>query len=73
MDDSTDRILESLSQINVSLESLRVSLAGVIEIKGDHEERLREIERWKHGLAPFMTSVAFLLGGIFNAAVSLLW
>jgi len=73
VDDSTDRILESLSQINVNLESLRVSLTGVIEIQGDHEDRLRIIERWKYGLTPLLTWVAFILGGIANAIISRMW
>jgi hypothetical protein len=69
MDDSLDRIVESLSQISVNLESLRVSLMGLTEIKSDHEQRLRSIERWKFHLTPLVTLLTFVFGAICTVAI----
>ena len=69
-DDNVDRIIESLTQINVNLESLRVSLMSVIETTTDHEERLRSIERWKHHLTPVLTTITFILGAVFSSALN---
>ncbi|SFH68548.1 hypothetical protein [Planctomicrobium piriforme] len=69
MDESVDRILESLAQVNVNLEGLRVSLAGLTEVKSDHEDRLRLIEQWKYSLSPLVTLIAFALGAVCNAAL----
>ncbi|MCA8997250.1 MAG: hypothetical protein KDA36_09265 [Planctomycetaceae bacterium] len=69
-EDQIDRIIESLSQINVSLENLRVSLLALAETCADHEERIRAIERWKNSLTPLLASMTFILGAIFSAAVN---
>ncbi|WP_437194549.1 hypothetical protein [Planctomicrobium sp. SH527] len=73
MDDSSDRILESLCQINVNLEGLRVTLSGVCERAGDHETRLREIEVWKHRLSPLVACMSFIAGGITNVLMGQFW
>lgn len=68
-DDNTDRIIESLSQINVSLEGLKVTLTGIRGIADDHESRLRKIEVWKHNLTPILAAITFGLGAIFSVAI----
>lgn len=62
-----DRILESLSRIQVTIESLRVSLVSLSESVHDHEERLRGIERWRHQLTPVLAMLTFLLGVVATA------
>lgn len=47
MDDKLDRILESVQQVTIHVESLRVSLQRLIETVADHEQRLRGLERWQ--------------------------
>lgn len=70
MHDATlDRILESLTQIHVTLESVRVSLATLGETAADHEQRLRSIERWLGHLTPVFAVATFVLGAIFTAAL----
>lgn len=68
-DEHLDRILESLAQVNVNLEGLRVSLQAVIETTTDHEQRLRAIERWKHNLTPILAAITFLLGAVASIAL----
>ncbi|QDT33635.1 hypothetical protein [Thalassoglobus polymorphus] len=68
-DESLDRILESLCQIQISLESLRVSVTSMNDVLGDHETRLRKIEVWKHNLTPVLAVLTFVLGAIFSVAV----
>ncbi len=68
-DESLDRILESLCQIQVSLESLRVSVVSMSDALEDHEIRLRKIEAWKHNLSPVLAVLTFVLGAIFSVAV----
>ncbi len=66
MDEKLDRIVESLQQLNVNVESLRVSLSSLIEIADDHEKRIRLIERWQHNLTPVLAVLTFMLGAIFT-------
>ena len=73
LEESVDRILESLIRINVTLESLRVSLSVVSQVSSDHEGRLRAIERWKYGLTPLLTGVAFILGNVVNLIFAHVW
>lgn len=68
-DESLDRVLESLCQINVNLEGLRVSLSVLSELNGDHETRIRKLEIWKHNLTPILAAITFILGAIFSAAI----
>jgi hypothetical protein len=70
MDEKLDRLLESLQQLNVSVESLRVSLAALIEISGDHEKRLRLLERWQQNLTPVLAILTFTLGALFTQALT---
>lgn len=72
-DESLDRIVESLGQINVNLECLRVTLSGLSEVAADHEDRLRLIERWKHNLSPFVAIFTFLLGGVASIVLDKLF
>jgi hypothetical protein len=60
----TERILDALHQINVNLESLRVSVAAMTQLTADHEERLRGLERWKHQLTPILATLTFVLGAV---------
>lgn len=66
-EDRLDRILESLSQIQVTIESLRMSLVAIGETAHDHETRLRSVERWKHQLTPVLAVVTFVLGVVVTA------
>jgi hypothetical protein len=68
-EDSLDRIIESLAQINVTLESLRVSLGILTETRIDHEQRLRLMERWQARLSPVLAFLTFILGGAATAAL----
>ena len=70
MDEKLDRIVESLQQLNVNVESLRVSLSSLIEIAGDHEKRIRLIERWQHNLTPVLAVLTFMLGAVFTQVLS---
>ena len=69
MDDRLDRITESLQQICVQLESLRVSLQSLGHAAEDHEIRLRGIERWRNTLTPVFAIATFVLGSIFTTAL----
>lgn len=66
-EDRLDRILESLSRIQVTIESLRVSLQSISEQSHDHETRLRGVERWKHQVTPVLAVLTFLLGVVATA------
>ncbi len=68
-EDRLDRILESLSRIQVTIESLRISLQMMGETSHDHEARLRSVERWKHHLTPVLAVVTFVLGVIATAVM----
>lgn len=68
-EDQVDRIIESLTRINVNLENLRVSLIALTETCTDHEQRLRSIERWKYNLTPVLAVATFVLGAVFSVAL----
>ncbi|WP_437206452.1 hypothetical protein [Planctomicrobium sp. SH664] len=68
-DESLDRLVESLSQVNAHLEGLRVTMGALTEIKLDHEQRLRAVERWQQNLTPFLAMMTFILGGVVSAAL----
>jgi hypothetical protein len=72
MDDKLDRIMESLQQLSVGLESVRVSLHGLVQAADDHEHRLRTLERWRNNLTPIIALATFVLGSLFNAALRML-
>lgn len=59
-----DRIAEQLAGIQVSLESVRVSLAGLSDMTRDQENRLRQMEAWTHKLSPWLALLTFLAGGL---------
>lgn len=65
-DEKLDRIFESIQQVNIILESTRVSLLSLIEICGDHEKRIRGIERWQQNTTPILAVLTFVLGAIFT-------
>ena len=69
MDDKLDRMIESLQQISVNVESLRVSVDGLVQVARDHEQRLRGLERWRNNLTPGIAVVTFILGSGFNLAL----
>lgn len=73
MDESLDRLVESLAQINVNLECLRVSLGLLNETRADHEKRLRSIERWRYHLTPVLAAMTFLLGAVSSRALDGFW
>ena len=66
MDEKLDRIVETLQQVNVNLESLRVTLSSLVEVSDDHESRIRLIERWQQNLTPVLAVLTFLLGAVFT-------
>jgi hypothetical protein len=68
-DERLDRMVESLQQINVNLEGLRVALVDLTDTSADHEQRLRSVERWRYNLTPVVAAVTFLLGAIGTIAV----
>jgi hypothetical protein len=69
MDDKLDRLLESLQQVAVNIEGLRVSVEGLLRVARDHEQRLRGLERWRNQLTPVIAVVTFLLGSVFHLAL----
>ena len=66
MDEKLDRIVETLQQVNVNLESLRVTLSSLVEVSDDHESRIRTVERWQQNLTPVLAVLTFMLGAIFT-------
>ena len=66
MDEKLDRIVETLQQVNINLESLRVTLSSLVEVSDDHESRIRLIERWQQNLTPVLAVLTFMLGAIFT-------
>ena len=66
MDEKLDRIVETLQQVNVNLESLRVTLSSLVAVSDDHESRIRSTERWQQNLTPVLAVLTFLLGAIFT-------
>jgi hypothetical protein len=66
MDEKLDRIVEALQQVNVNLESLRVTLLSLVQITDDHEARLRSVERWQNNLTPILAVATFMLGAVFT-------
>lgn len=67
-EETWDRLVESLAQVSVNLESLRVALSLLNETRTDHEQRLRSIERWRHNLTPMLAAITFVLGAMFSVA-----
>ena len=66
MDEKLDRIVETLQQVNINLESLRVTLSSLVEISDDHELRIRTVERWQQNLTPVLAVLTFMLGAVFT-------
>ena len=66
MDEKLDRIVETLQQVNINLESLRVTLSALVEVSDDHESRIRTIERWQQNLTPVLAVLTFMLGAVFT-------
>ncbi|MEZ6056545.1 MAG: hypothetical protein R3C01_07560 [Planctomycetaceae bacterium] len=64
-----ERILDTLGQINVNVESLRVTLTALVETAGDHERRIRSNERWRFNLTPVLAVMTFVLGAIFTVTL----
>lgn len=69
MDDKLDRIMETVLQTNVQLESLRVSVQTLVQQQDDHESRLRTLERWRNNLTPIFALLTFVIGSLFTAAL----
>ena len=69
MDDKLDRIMESVQQANVQLESLRVSVIALVQQQDDHEQRLRTLERWRNNLTPIFALATFVIGSLFTAVL----
>jgi hypothetical protein len=66
VDDKLDRIMESLQQLTVQVESLRVTVGSVVGAVEDHEARLRRIETWQNNLTPVIAVGTFVLGSLFD-------
>jgi len=73
MDDKVERILQSLQAVSVGLESVRVSLEGLVKVSADHEERLRVLESWRQTLMPICAAGTFVLGALFTSWLRLTW
>ena len=69
-DERIDRLVESLRKISVQLENLRVSLLALHHDIGDHEQRLRLVEQWKHNLSPVLAIISFVVGVMLSAAMN---
>lgn len=69
-DERLDRIIESLHQINISLEGLRITLSGLEEMNLDQEERLRKVETWKHNMNPLVVGITFALGAVISTTIA---
>lgn len=69
-DEKLDRIVETLQQVNVHLEGMRVSLHLLTQACDDHEKRLRLVERWRNNLTPILAAITFLLGAILTATLN---
>ena len=65
-DEKLDRIVEGLQSVNVTLESLRVSLSSLVQICDDQESRLRAVERWQQKLIPLFAILTFMVGAVFT-------
>ena len=65
-DEKLDRIVEGLQGVNVTLESLRVSLSSLVQICDDQESRLRTVERWQQKLIPLFAILTFMVGAVFT-------
>lgn len=68
-DERLDRVFESLQQVNVTLEGVRVTLAALVELSGDHELRLRKLERWRNHLTPILAALTFVLGAVVTDTI----
>ena len=66
MDEKLDRIVESLHQLNINFEGLRISLSSLIQNVEDHEKRIRNIEGWKQNLTPILTVFTFIAGVVLT-------
>lgn len=72
-DEKLDRIVESLQQVNVNLESLRVSLVVIGQTSEDHEQRIRSVEQWKHLVTPLLAALTFAMGAVFSVTLEKLF
>ncbi len=68
-----NRVVDALHQVNLTLESLRVTMSTQVEEIDDHEKRLRQLERWTSSLTPVIASLIFLGGVISTAIISKLF
>lgn len=66
-DQRLDRILQSLQEVSIGLEAVRVAVDGLVRVSADHETRLRTLEQWRHGLTPLVAVATFVLGSLFSA------
>jgi len=64
-----NRVVDALHQVNLTLESLRVTMGTQVEEIDDHEKRLRLLERWTSSLTPVIASLIFLSGVISTAVI----
>ena len=68
-----NRVVDALHQVNLTLESLRVTISTQVEEIQDHEKRLRQLERWTNSLTPVVAGLIFLSGVISTAVVQKLF
>ena len=71
--DDLNRVVDALHQVNLTLESLRVTMSTHVDEIDDHEKRLRQLERWTSSLTPIMAGLIFLSGVISTAVIQKLF
>jgi hypothetical protein len=69
VDDKLDRLVESVQQVVLTMESLKLSIQRLLETAADQEHRLRVLEHWRSSLMPVIAVLTFILGSLFDAAI----
>jgi CHAD domain-containing protein len=67
------RLIAELHSLRVALERLRVTLETLTHVAGDHEARVRVLERQQARLAPIVAALTFLLGALMTEVMGRLW
>lgn len=73
MSQHPDPLLTALQRLAIQVERLRGSVDQLLNLARDHENRLRQTERWRNQLSPWIAAITFLAGAIMTIAVDRLW
>lgn len=57
-------MLQTLHQMQVTLEGARSKLEDLLRMMHDHEQRLRSVERFQNMLTPTLAAITFVLGAV---------